>query len=323
MVTILSVDGGGIRGIIPAAILAELEKRTGEPICKLFDYIAGTSTGGIITAMLTVPDKHGRPKYTAEEVKSGYIEFGRTVFHRSDFRKIVTLGGLTGPRYSVRPLECFLNQYLGNIRLHSTLTNILIPAYDMESCTPWFFKTAYASMHRSDLDDPLLSQVARATSAAPTFFRPLGMGPNHCFIDGGVFANNPTLCAYAEARKSFPQEREFFIVSLGTGEHQKRHSCKQTKNWGTLRWAIPLFGVIMNSASSTVDYQMKTLMGTKNYVRFQVQLDYKSTDMDNASEENIKRLEALSHMEIKQNSQKIEQICHILKPSNRRAAARG
>lgn len=323
MVTILSIDGGGIRGIIPATILAEFEKKTGKPICQLFDYIAGTSTGGIITAMLTTPDKQGRPKYTAEEVKSDYIRFGRTVFQRSAFRKIATLDGLTIPRYSVKALERFLNQYLGNVRLHSTLTNILIPAYDMKSCTPWFFKTAYASVHRSDVDDPLLSQVARATSAAPTFFRPLRMGASHCFIDGGVFANNPAICAYAEARKSFPQESEFFIVSLGTGEHQKRYSCEQTKNWGTLRWTMPLFGVIMNSASSTVDYQMKTLVGTENYVRFQVRLDCKSTDMDNASGENIKRLEALSRMEIKQNSQEIEQVCRILKSSNRHITTRG
>lgn len=86
---------------------------------------------------------------------------------------------------------------------------------------------------------------------------------------------------------------------------------------------MPLFGVIMNSASSTVDYQMKTLVGTENYVRFQVRLDCEYTDMDNASEKNIERLEALSRMEIKRNSQEIEQVCRILKSSYRRITARG
>lgn len=312
MITILSIDGGGIRGIIPAAILAELEQRTGKPVCRLFDYIAGTSTGGIITAMLTVPDSSGQPKYSAGEVKSLYTELGRKVFHRSIMRRIVTLGSLSGPRYSVKNLERLLQEYLGNTRLHSTLTNVIVPTYDMENCTPWFFKTSYAAERASREEDPLLAQVARATSAAPTYFRPMRMAPRHCFIDGGVFANNPAVCAYAEARKNHPFERDFLIVSLGTGQHQKRHSYRQAKNWGTLCWTLPILGVIMNSASSTVDYQMQTLVGSDNYFRFQVRLDRRSTDMDDAGEENLRRLDRLAKEEIKRSRGKIDHLCRIL-----------
>ena len=83
MVSILSIDGGGIRGIIPATFLIEFEKRTGKPICELFDLIAGTSTGGILAAALTLPNSLGKPEYSAEQVHSAYLEYSGTIFHRS------------------------------------------------------------------------------------------------------------------------------------------------------------------------------------------------------------------------------------------------
>ena len=139
MVSILSIDGGGIRGIVPATFLVEFEKRTGKPICELFDLIAGTSTGGILAAALTLPGRPGKPKYTAETVCSAYFEHGGAIFQRSPLRSATTLGGLARPIYSTRMLESLLNRYLGNARLHETLTEILVTAYDMASSTPWFF----------------------------------------------------------------------------------------------------------------------------------------------------------------------------------------
>ena len=317
MITILSIDGGGIRGIIPVMILEEIEKQTGKPISTLFDYIAGTSTGGIIAAMLTVPNEQGAPKYTAENVKTYYSSLGSSVFRRSTLRKIVTLCGLIGPRYSVLPLERYLHKYLGNTPLHSSLTNVLIPAYDMESCTPWFFKSTHALRNRTAVDDPPLAQAAQATSAAPTYFRPCRIGETGCFIDGGVFASNPVLCAYAEAKKHFPQERDFLIVSLGTGQHQVSHTYAEVKKWGTLQWAIPLLEVLPNSSGATVDYQMKSLVGPNRYWRFQVRLDGQSTEMDDASKENIDRLEMLARKEIRRNSERIESLCRILEAESR------
>ena len=208
MVSILSIDGGGLGGIIPATFLIEFEKRTGKPICELFDLIAGTSTGGILATTLTLPNQSGKPKYTAEQVRSAYFDHGATIFHQSLLRSVITLGGLVRPKYSARGLDAMLDKYLGRSRLHTTLTEILVTAYDMASSTPWFFKTAFAKDHRTPVDDPLLSQVARATAAAPTYFPPLTM-EGHCMIDGGVFASNPALCAYAHARSIYPEERSF------------------------------------------------------------------------------------------------------------------
>ncbi len=318
MVSILSIDGGGIRGIIPATFLVEFEKRTGKPVCELFDLIAGTSTGGILAATLTLPDSHGKPKYSAEQVLAAYFEHGGAVFHRSMLRSVTTLGGLLRPIYSPRMLDLMLEQYLGSARLHTTLTEILVTAYDMTSNTPWFFKTSFAKHHRAPADDPLLTQVVRATTAAPTYFPPLMM-EGHCMVDGGVFACNPALCAYAQARNMYPLEEEFLVVSLGTGLQVQNRPCSEIENWGIVDWAVPITGIMLNSSSETVNYQMRALNGIKNYVRFQVQLEEDATGMDDASEENMRKLEALAIKAVRQHSATIDRLCRALNKREQRA----
>ena len=312
MVTILSIDGGGIRGIIPATFLTEFEKRTGKPTYELFDLIAGTSTGGILTAMLTVPNKEGKPRYSAEQACSLYFEHGGDIFHRTRMRSAATFGGLTRPRYSPQNLESILEKYFGKERLHNTLTEILVTAYDMSSSTPWFFKTSYAKNHRAPVDDPLLSQVVRATTAAPTYFPPLFM-EGHCLVDGGVFASNPALCAYAQARNLHPDEEEFLVVSLGTGLQVHNRHCSKVDNWGIMKWAAPISAVMINSSSASVNYQMKTILGYENYIRFQLQLDDDATEMDDASEKNMEKLDVLARQAVRQNSSTIDSLCRILK----------
>ncbi|NLF79746.1 MAG: patatin [Clostridia bacterium] len=311
MISILSIDGGGIRGLIPATYLVEMEKRLGRPICQLFDLIAGTSTGGIIAATLTLADGHGQPKYTAEQIVAAYMENGPAVFHRSGLRHVLTLGGLTRPKYSPHSLDMMLERYLGTKRLHSTLTEILVTAYDMASATPWFFKTSFAQKHHTAVDDPLLTQVVRATTAAPTYFPPLPLA-GHCLVDGGVFASNPGLCAYAQARKTYPGEQDVFIVSLGTGLLTHNRPCAKIYNWGIIDWAVPISDIMLNASSATVDYQLQALVGRENYARFQVQLPPESAAMDDASEENMQRLVALAESSIRQQKASLDRVCDVL-----------
>lgn len=311
MVTILSIDGGGIRGIIPATVLADLEERTGKPICALFDLIAGTSTGGILATALSAPDARGLPKHTAKEVLAAYFLHGGEIFHKSTLRAVTTLGGLIRPRYSPRVLNTLLSQYLGEVRLHATLTEILVTAYDMASSTPWFFKTSFARHHRNSLDDPLLTEVAYATAAAPTYFPPLTLS-GHCLVDGGVFASNPALCAYAQARNMYPAERDFLLVSLGTGAQAHDRPCSKVKNWGIVDWAVPISAVMLNASSAAVDYQMRALLGTQSYLRLQTRLPEGAPGMDDASDENLKRLEALGTQVVAENAAALEALSRTL-----------
>ena len=311
MVTVLSVDGGGIRGIIPSTYLMEIERRTNKPVCALFDLVAGTSTGGILAAALTVSNGHGKPKYTAQQIREAYFAHGGEIFHKSAVRKLATLGGLTRPLYGPCALERMLKEYLGEARLHETLTEILVTAYDMTSATPWFFKTSLAKRRRGKADDPLLTQVTRATSAAPTYFPPLAMG-SRCMVDGGVFASNPALCAYAQARTMYPLETEFLVVSLGTGLERQSHPCAEIGNWGIANWAVPITGVMLNSASTTVHYQMRALIGDGNYARFQVELDAQNAAMDDASETNMRALAAAAQRGVQEQSAEMDRVCRAL-----------
>ena len=222
-VRILSIDGGGIRGIIPAMILAELERRAGRPACRLFDLIAGTSTGGVIALAVTKPDAAGNPAFSAAELIALYEREGPAIFapawHRS--RILGFLYDLFFVRYSGRSLARVMRRYFGDTRLSQALVPLLVTAYELHTRTPWFFKSDKAK--QSAADDYPMHVAAYATSAAPTYFPPIRVPAPpptgwYAFVDGGVYAQNPAMCAYVEAHKTYPEARDFLIVSLGTGK---------------------------------------------------------------------------------------------------------
>src|SRR5437763_1754690 len=201
---VLSIDGGGIRGIIPAMVLAELEQRAGRPIAEMFDLIAGTSTGGIIAVALTRPGEDGRPRWTAQQLVDVYVEHGARIFDPDLLHAIRTLYGVINERYDASGLEEVLDHYCGDTTLAQSVTEILIPAYDVVNRSLFFFDSAKAQRDKS-CDYPA-SFVARATSAAPTYFEPPvgrdgATSGELVFVDGGLFANNPAMCAFAEAER--------------------------------------------------------------------------------------------------------------------------
>ena len=209
---ILSIDGGGIRGIIPGRILMYLEKKLQEidnnpdgRLADYFDMIAGTSTGGILTCTFLCPDSenNNRPKFTAAEAVDLYIKRGKIIFSRSLWQFLKSAGGLVDEKHSEKEIVKAFSDYYGNVRLSELLKPSLITAYDIERRSAFFFTGHNAAVKKKDF---LLKDVARATSAAPTYFEAAGIrnieGAFYGLVDGGVFANNPAMCAYAEARKT-------------------------------------------------------------------------------------------------------------------------
>ena len=169
MYKVLSIDGGGIRGVIPAVLLEHIEKKTGKRIAELFDLIVGTSTGGILAIGLTVPGARGVPKYSATEMLALYAERGTEIFARSFWRGVTSLGGALDENYDHRPLERILKEYAGDATLRDCVKPVVITSYDIERRQPYFFKTRKAL--RTKDRNHFLRDAARATSAAPTFFR--------------------------------------------------------------------------------------------------------------------------------------------------------
>uniref|UniRef100_F6H013 Patatin n=1 Tax=Vitis vinifera TaxID=29760 RepID=F6H013_VITVI len=214
LITILSIDGGGIRGIIPGTILsfpeAELQKLDGEDarIADYFDVIAGTSTGSLITAMLTAPNINNRPLFAAIDIQHFYLEHCPKIFPQNScpFANIAAvIRALLGPRYNGKYLHSLVREKLGNIRLHQTLTKVVIPTFDIKLLQPTIF-SSFKVKHDPTIDASL-SDICMGTSAAPTYL------PAHLFetkdyaterartfnlIYGGVAANNPALIAMGE-----------------------------------------------------------------------------------------------------------------------------
>ncbi|HEY9750909.1 MAG TPA: CBASS cGAMP-activated phospholipase [Allocoleopsis sp.] len=319
LIKVLAIDGGGIRGIIPAMLLAEIEKRTGRAIAELFDVIAGTSTGGILALGLTKPNTSGQPAYAAANLVQLYEAEGQRIFPQSSWIK---LRSLLNQKYPAIGIETVLKQYFGDAMLSQALRTVLIPSYDTELRHPYFFKSRKARAD-GDRDFPMAT-VARATAAAPTYFEPLqakskqGLVPS-TFIDGGVFANNPAMCAYVEARKNYPEAHDFLVVSLGTGELTTSLNYAQIKNWGLLEWARPIFNIVSDGVSDTVDYQLQELLddGSQRYYRFQASLNAlgkrdRGNHMDDASPTNIAFLKQIAQATINNNERSLNLLCQQL-----------
>jgi len=319
-VKILAIDGGGIRGIIPATVLAHIEQLTGRPIAQLFDLVAGTSTGGILALGLTIPKTAEAGLYTAQHFVEMYEREGPRIFSRSIVRKLFAVDNLTWKKYSSKGIEQVLRDYFGDARLGDALTKVVITSYEIERRFPFFFKSTNACQ-RPDYDFPA-RDVARATSAAPSYFEPFklltGTASDHyTLIDGGVFANNPAACALVEARSLYPDAISYLIVSLGTGSLMRNLPLGVAKFWGAARWAKPLLDIVFDGVSSTVDYQLRQLVPDtpnqcKLYYRFQVELNGHNHSLDNTSSANIQALKELAAGLIEKESGNLEKLCQRL-----------
>ena len=309
---VLAIDGGGIRGLIPALVLAEIERRTGRRIADMFDLIAGTSTGGILACGLVCRGDDDRPLHTAEELADLYVTEGPKIFDRSLVQEVTSLGGLVDEKYDDKGLNTALETYLGDARLKDVLTDVFITAYDISDRFAFFFRSSRARM--DETYDFSLFEAARATSAAPTYFEPVevtdGAGARtYPLIDGGVYAINPAMCAYAEVVGAGHQLE--VLASLGTGAQNQRYEFEDVTGWGQLEWVRPLIDIVFDGVSDTVDFEAATLAKDR-YQRFQAALRYASDALDDASESNLRRLEGDAERLIAERTADIETLCETI-----------
>ncbi len=322
-VRILSIDGGGIRGLIPAVLLEWLEARTGRPISETFHLIAGTSTGGILAAGLCAPRIDGGARFSAADLVGFYLDDGPEIFHRSLWHGVSSLGGTVDEKYPADALERVLQRRFGDLSLSQARTELLITSYDLERRNPHFFKSWKARGERlrgresAAQREFRLRDVARATSAAPTYFEPAWIrnaaGEYFALVDGGVFANNPAMCAVASARALYPKARRYLIVSLGTGQAQRPIPYDEARDWGLIGWARPILSVIFDGVSDTVDYQLIQQF-PRGYHRFQTDLSAGvNDDMDDAGPDNLRRLQAKAETLIQTRREDLRRLARQLR----------
>ncbi|WOG93113.1 hypothetical protein DCAR_0312394 [Daucus carota subsp. sativus] len=303
IVTVLSIDGGGIRGIIPGTILAFLESKLQEldgpnaRIADYFDVISGTSTGGLVTAMLAAPDKDNKPLFAAKDINKFYFEHGPKIFpqDRNLFCVVPYSASATGPKYDGKYLRSIIKDLLDTKTMNQTLSDVIIPTFDIKLIQPMVFSTSDAKIKTSK--NALLADVCVATSAAPTFL------PAHYFetkhedgktrsfnlIDGGVAANNPTQVAITHIFNQIvkghfdtvdikPMDTtKILVVSLGTGtaKFEAKYNATMVAEWSPINWifdkgATPLIDVYSASSTDMVDIQVSSMFqalgAEKNYL---------------------------------------------------------
>ncbi|KAK4423839.1 Patatin-like protein 2 [Sesamum alatum] len=351
LIRILSIDGGGIRGIIPGVILAFLESRLqmldGEDarLADYFDVIAGTSTGGLVTAMLTAPNKDNRPMFAAKDIKAFYLDECPKIFpQESHAAKVIK--SFLGPKYDGNYLHSLIKEKLGDVKLHETLTDVVIPTFDIKSLQPVIF-SSYEVKNEPSLDASL-SDICIGTSAAPTYL------PAHYFenkdsegrirefnlIDGGVAANNPTLVAINQVTKEITrgsseilplkpkEDGRFLVLSLGTGsaKAEEKYDAEGAAKWGVLGWLLndgstPLFDVFNRASSDMVDFHTSTffqaLHSQNNYLRIQDDtLTGAMSSVDVATKENLEDLVKVGEKLLKKPVSRVNWETGIYEPSN-------
>ncbi len=304
---ILSVDGGGIRGIIPAIILAEIEKRARKTISQIFDLMAGTSTGGIVVAGLCKKDEQGNPQYSANDLVELYQEYGAYIFKSSFLRRSI-FSWLNCAQYPHKNIESILEKYFGDDTLQNTLSKVLITSYDIHNNRPFFFKS-----WKEDRNFIKLKDALRATTASPTYFVPKYLKINQkemVLVDGGVFANNPAACAYASGKRLFPND-DILLLSIGTGRTDRSIEYVNSRRFGKIGWIKPLLNVMFASSLDAVNYQLDQVIADK-YIRIQSQLKIASAEMDNITSKNIKSLQQEAKAMIEGNQKVVDKFCDIL-----------
>jgi hypothetical protein len=327
---ILALDGGGIRGVIPASVLVAIEKLTGRPIAETFDMVVGTSTGGIISLALTFTRDGVTPAMTARDVLGLYdnqenaSKIFRPWLFRDPFEKrgspVPAEFAVFNPKYKTTGLQELLTDTFGDARLGGSLIPVSCVSYRVDGAPAPFFFRSWEAKKDPDQDFPIV-EVGRATGAAPVYFPPVtirsaGGGFTGTFVDGGVAANDPALVAVSEAAslygerhgspgaafQALAREYNVWLLSVGTGAPTVTIDPGDCGAYGWLDRGA-LLSVLMDGPAQTTELTAPMLLQPAlglNYRRVQVPLagtvpssgkQYScSTALDSWTEENIENL---------------------------------
>lgn len=261
---ILSIDGGGVRGLIPARILCALEEIAHKPISELFDLVVGTSTGGLIALGLVCPNKDKAPQCSAKDILNFYLEKSNQIFQRSFLRSIFTGDGLWSAKYDRKTFDTILEELFKDTLLSQALLPTIIPTYSLQKGYPTVF-TSWRSV--KDQSDYYMRDIAGATTAAPTYFDPKVFydtkGELHINIDGGVFANNPETIGVTEALQLNPKlsRNNLYVLSIGTGAPKLNQEASKLTNSGVIGWVIKanLIDLMIDADNEWYNEEISTL----------------------------------------------------------------
>ncbi|MGM0422344.1 MAG: patatin-like phospholipase family protein [Pseudomonadota bacterium] len=330
----LTIDGGGVRGIISARLLQEVEERTGKPICELFDLIAGASTGAILAGALAAPSKEdpSKPRYTAKEMVTFYQEYSHVIFPEDRFRQwkhfVPAMNGFFDPE----PFERLLEDKLENLTLRDSLTHLMMAGADMKKFTPvWMSYFHEKDKHKDKYqkwENLKIRDAIRASASPPLVFpaKYIYTQPNknmpeaadrHAFLDGSLFASTLPRRAHSKAKQMAPQNARIVMLSVGTG------SLEQSLTPDAMNKMTPFDWLRTVTFSASTELTLQDLLNDlyeeigNDLCRLDVVIDGQADDapttgLFDARKENMDKLLKLAEDLISEKDQEIDRICTLL-----------
>jgi patatin-like phospholipase/acyl hydrolase len=291
---ILSLDGGGLRGVAQLLVLKRIEIITGKKIHELFDLIVGTSTGGIIACGLTAKE-NGRNALTIDKLIELYTTNADIIFPKQDNKLkqwYRSLKGIFNNKFNEDGLNNQLEKYFNDIRLSETLKPLIVTSYDINQNEIIMFKSRLSNLMGFDAK---MKDVCRATSAAPTYLPPYKMNymnVDRLLIDGGVYVNNPAMAAISDALRHRYNEEEIKlediqVMSIGSGMYSEKVGAGQNK-FGIVMWGPVISTVMIQASAKLVEYECEQLPLDK-FLRLQFIIDEEDrADMADSRPETIR-----------------------------------
>jgi hypothetical protein len=302
MYKILSIDGGGIKGVFPASFLASIEESIGDKIANYFDLIVGTSTGGIIALALGLG-------FSAQDILTFYEELGPDIFAKSVIPNV--LRSLVFSKYNNQALKASLFTKFGDRKLGESLNRLVIPSFNLETGKVHVYKTAHHIRFERDYKESVVN-VALATASAPTYFPTHISSKSIPLVDGGMWANNPVGFAVVEAIGVLGWKSDYLnVLSIGCTSEPLNVGLGRKVALGKIYWGTKITDVFMTAQSSGSLGMAQLLAGHENIVRINPIVPNKRFELDGISE--ISYLKGLGDSEAREAIPKLRESffdCH-------------
>ncbi len=314
-VRVLSVDGGGTRGLIPARVLQELEKKTGQPIAELFDLLIGSSSGAITVSVLTLPDEQGRPQFSAQDVVDLYMQNSGKIFYAPWLHRIMSLNGLIAPKYLAESKHEVFEARAGDAKFSDLMKPVMIPALDYVSVKPVLFRNWVSD------SDYFIADILSGATSPPAIFAPITIQSldhkhEHVLVDGAMFLDSPAIEAWIQANQIFPNH-EFIIVSLGTGYINPKTFTPASRDWGLLQWSSELMSLLLSSHIRFVDHRMDELVrvgdfAIADYYRFNLPVNVYSANAFSGTPETLAKINEYADRLIDEQQEQLDEVANRL-----------
>lgn len=327
IVTILTIDGGGVRGIIPAVILEKIEQTSQERIANLFDFMFGVSTGTILISFMATPDAHGNPKYSAEQITKIYKQKANEIFAAKLFHQIITLGGLIGSKYSTDGIKNLGNTYFSGVKLSQLLSHVVLFGFDARNKGVVGFSNWEKGGGQMPYYD--VKNVLSGTIAIMSFFPSKSLYDEqgkvrHEVIDASLVLNNPTAVAFLYAQRVCPNASHYLVVSLGTGAYPTVDLDHPPK-WGLIHWLPDIIRTTIEGESMTANamtIRMATLLNAKDdgtglpkllFIRINPSVPEDQASPIDPSPSHLEALQKIATQYVEKNQPMLNCLANVLK----------